>query len=223
VRKAPGAGPPASENTRMNEQAARRIGILGGTFNPIHVGHLILAQSAIEHFDLSSVLFIPCTAPPHKPSTHLVEGAHRLAMIEHAIEGNPAFEVSKKELQRTGVSYAVDTVAHLARSQPNVTLFFIIGADMLAILHKWRSIYDLLALCRFVSFGRPGGAAELTPEQIKLDAPWPERLLKDYRVGRQIDISSSEIRYRIAEGLSIRYLVTPEVEMYIAEHGLYRR
>jgi nicotinate-nucleotide adenylyltransferase len=208
----------------MNERSASRIGILGGTFNPIHLGHLILAQSAIEHFDLSSVLFIPCTAPPHKPSTQLAAGAHRLAMIQHAIEENPAFEASDMELQRTGVSYAVDTVAHLARSQPNATLFFIIGADMLAILHKWRNIYDLLARCRFVSFGRPGGnPAELTHDRIRLDAPWPERLLKDYRVGRQIDISSSDIRYRIAEGLSIRYLVPPEVEMYIAEHGLYRQ
>ncbi|MCE9615438.1 MAG: nicotinate-nucleotide adenylyltransferase [Lentisphaerae bacterium] len=201
-----------------------RIGILGGTFNPIHVGHLILAQSALETFELSTVLFIPCATPPHKSATDLLPGKHRLAMIERAIEWNPFFESSDQELQRPGISYAVDTVATLSRQYPDASLFFIIGADTLRELHKWRQIYDLLAICRFITFGRPGAElASVATADLGLDPPWPDRLRKDLTVGRHIDISSTDIRYRVAEGLSIRYLVPPEVEMYIAEHGLYRR
>lgn len=207
----------------MAELKQNRLGILGGTFNPIHVGHLILAQAAAEHFDLDRVLFVPCAAPPHKPGTNLLEGRHRMAMIEAAIEWNPLFAVSDLELLRSGTSYAIDTVCELSRQYPRSELCFIIGTDTLLELHKWHRIYDILTLCRFVSFGRPGVNIEaLRSEHLKLDSPWPERLLQDLASGRQIDISSTDIRYRVAEGLSIRYLVPPEVEMYIAEHGLYK-
>ncbi len=208
----------------MNAMRKPRVGILGGTFNPLHIGHLILAQSALESFELSSVLFIPCATPAHKSSRALLPGKHRLAMVERAIGWNPFFESSDMELQRPGVSYAVDTVAALTRQRPQASFFFIIGADTLRELHKWHNIYDLLALCRFITFARPGnGLDTIKPADLKLDPPWPERLLKDVMVGRHLEISSSDIRYRIAEGLSIRYLVPPEVEMYIAEHRLYRR
>jgi nicotinate-nucleotide adenylyltransferase len=200
-----------------------RIGILGGTFNPIHVGHLIMAQSALEAHDLTSVMFIPCATPPHKNAAALLSGRHRLAMVERAIEWNPFYEVSDMELRRPGISYAVDTVAALGREHPDASLYFIIGTDTLRELHKWRNIYDLLALCRFISIGRPGSDLDRLKEgDLGLDPPWPERLLKDVLAGRRLDISSSDIRYRIAEGLSIRYLVPPEVEMYITEHNLYR-
>ncbi|MDA0577288.1 MAG: nicotinate-nucleotide adenylyltransferase [Verrucomicrobia bacterium] len=201
-----------------------RIGILGGTFNPIHVGHMILAQSALEAYELSSVIFMPCATPAHKGRQALLSGKHRLAMVERAIGWNPFFEVSDVELQRTGVSYAVDTVSVLTRQRPQAQLFFIIGTDTLLELHKWRSVYDLLALCRFITFGRPGPALDaLGAKSLNLDPPWPERLMKDVTAGRLLDVSSTDIRYRVAEGLSIRYLVPPEVEMYIAEHRLFRR
>lgn len=201
-----------------------RLGILGGTFNPIHIGHLILAQSALEAFGLGSVLFVPCATPPHKSASDLIEGRHRLAMVERATEWNPFFDVSDMELQRAGMSYAIDTVRELGQRMPDTELFFIIGADTLRELHKWRNIDDLLALCRFVTFSRPGSELDgLRQADLKLAPPWPERLMKDVVAGRHLDISSSDVRYRIAEGLSIRYLVPPEVEMYIAEHGLYRR
>ncbi len=199
-----------------------RIGILGGSFNPIHVGHLILAQHAAEAFEFSRVLFVPCAKPAHKSDRHLIEGAHRLAMIEKAVEWNPFFEARDLELRRGGVSYAVDTVTELHRQHPDAELVFIIGLDMLPDLHKWKRIEVLLDLCRFVTFGRPGIATPSAAD-LNLPDPWPERLLRDVTGGRQLDISSTDIRYRVAEGLSIRYLVPLEVELYIAEHGLYRR
>ena len=197
----------------------RKIGILGGTFDPVHVGHLIVAQTAREIFELNSVMFVPCATPPHKHAPKLCDARHRLAMIQLAIEWNAEFDVSDIELQRSGRSYAIDTIRSLNNEHHDAEIFFIIGSDTLKQLHTWRNIYDLLPLCRFVTFSRPGH--ELGPEDLNLDKPWPRRLLDDVIVGRHMDVSSTEIRYRIAEGLSIKYLVPPEVEMYIAEHNLY--
>jgi nicotinate-nucleotide adenylyltransferase len=107
---------------------------------------------------------------------------------------------------------------------PTSKLFFIIGADTLPELHLWKDVHDLLKLCTFVTFGRPGRDTQLfRPEDLRLDPPWPEQLLQNFRVQRLVDVSSSDIRYRVAEGMSIRYLVPPAVEMYIAEHRLYVR
>ena len=202
--------------------STERIGVLGGTFNPVHVGHLILGHSAVEALDLSTVLLLPSAIPPHKEPARLLSGEHRLAMLQCAVEGDLIFEVSDMELQRGGTSYAIDTIVKLRNAKPNADLFFIIGADSLVELHLWKDVYRLLELCAFVSFMRPGVAPEsLRPENLKLQAPWPERLLANLVAGRGVDVSSSDIRHRIAEGMSIRYLVPPAVDMYIAEHGLY--
>lgn len=207
----------------MSATARNRVGILGGTFNPIHIGHLVLAQDALERFELTTVLFIPCAAPPHKTNAQVVSGQHRMAMIEAAIEWNPSFEACALELERKGVSYAIDTVTELRSLHPGADLFFLIGLDMLVDLHKWRRIAELLPLCRFISFGRPGYECPPRAADLQLDPAWAERLLQDVVPGRHLDISSTDIRYRVAEGLSIKYLVPAEVEMYISEHGLYRQ
>lgn len=199
-----------------------KIGILGGTFDPIHLGHLILAQEAAETYDLARVIFIPCNQPPHKEDRKITAGKHRYAMVEKAVEGNIAFEISDIEIQRNSVSYAIDTLRELKKRYAKAELFFIIGADTLPELHLWKEINKVLKLCRFITFGRPGYVEHLKADCIRLDPPWPEQLLAATHPGRMIDISSSDIRYRIAEGLSIRYLVPPEVEMYIAEHNLFR-
>lgn len=206
----------------MDLSVRHRLGILGGTFNPVHTGHLILAQCAMEAFDLSNVLFVPACSPPHKESSMLTDARHRVAMLEMAVEGDFRFEVCDVEIRRGGTSYAVDTAAELHGMHPDTEFNFIIGSDTLPELHSWRNIYTLLRLCRFVTLARPGfDVAGVNPRSLKLDSPWPERLLQSYSVGCAVDISSSDIRHRVAEGMSIRYLVPQPVEMYIAEHGLY--
>ncbi|MBN1558449.1 MAG: nicotinate-nicotinamide nucleotide adenylyltransferase, partial [Lentisphaerae bacterium] len=147
---------------------------------------------------------------------------HRLAMCRAAVEDDLLYEVSDMEIRRGGTSYAVDTVAALVRQFPDSAVCFIIGADTLPELHMWKDIYRLLNLCTFLPFMRPGvDPASLRPERLNLEPPWPRRLLEHLTAGRGVDVSSSDIRHRTAEGMSIRYLVPPPVHMYIAEHGLY--
>ena len=206
----------------MQIRGPQRIGILGGTFNPLHMGHLILAATAQELFELSKVIFIPCACPPHKDGTPVVAGQQRLDMVAAAIEDSLSFEVSDLEIERGGRSYAVDTVRELCAQYPAAQLFFIIGSDSLKELYQWKDIYDLLPLCEFVTFSRPGHELDnIGLSDLGLADPWPARLLQRVRRGRHIEISSSEIRGRVAEGLAIRYLVPPAVDMYIAEHSLY--
>lgn len=206
----------------MDSGEPLRIGILGGTFNPVHLGHLILAQDACELFELAKVLFVPCAQAPHKSATVLASSEHRLAMLQAAIEDDPRFEVSDLELQRGGISYSVDTVRELKSRQPHAELCFIIGSDSLAELHLWKDVETLLTLCRFMILSRPGTDDETGWRQVRrLPSPWPDRLLAQSRTGHRVEISSSNIRHRVAEGLSIRYLVPPAVEMYVVEHHLY--
>ncbi|MEI8122045.1 MAG: nicotinate-nucleotide adenylyltransferase [bacterium] len=201
-----------------------RLGVLGGTFNPVHLGHLIMAQDALEHFELSKVVFVPCALPPHKSVAELAPARHRLAMLETAIEGDLRFEVSDIEIQRGGTSYTVETLRILAAEHPGVELYFIIGADSLPELHLWREVESLLSLCRVVTIARPGVNLDvLQTATMNLKDPWPVRIRSDIRMGHMVNVSSSDVRYRVAEGMGIRYLVPSGVEMYIAEHSLYRR
>ncbi|MBN2301594.1 MAG: nicotinate-nucleotide adenylyltransferase [Lentisphaerae bacterium] len=200
-----------------------RIGILGGTFNPVHYGHLILAQNAIESFDLAKVLMIPCSTPPHKNNQNMLPARHRIAMLELAIEGDFRLEISNVEIKRGGISYAIDTIRELHQIYRRAELCFIIGTDTLMELHLWKDIGELLKLCRFISFDRPGfEIGDVNPTSLKLDASNAEQLIGDMAKGCRVEISSSDIRHRIAEGMSIRYLVPRTVEMYIAEHSLYQ-
>jgi len=206
----------------VDHESVERIGVLGGTFNPVHLGHLLVAQTAADRFELSRVLFIPCARPPHKSAARLLPAQHRYDMLALALEGDVRFEPCDLEVRRGGCSYTVDTARELRESLPGRMLYFILGVDSLLELHLWRDIYRLLTLCEFITLGRPGAKeGTIAEEDIQLDAPWSERLLANYVQGRMVDISSSDIRHRVAEGLSIRYLVPPAVEMYIAEHGLY--
>lgn len=199
-----------------------RLGILGGSFNPVHIGHLLLAQTLCDALDLSRVLFIPCSTPPHKKASSLLAAKHRLAMLELATEGIVHFEVSDIEIQRGGTSYSVDTVRQLKELHPNVDLYFIVGTDTLRELHTWRKVEELLSMCHVVAAARPGQPSpKLNAADIKLPAPWPERLLANIVSSRLIDISSSDIRYRLAEGMPIRFMVPQSVEMYILEHRLW--
>lgn len=199
-----------------------RIGILGGTFNPIHTGHLIMAQCALEIFELSKVLFVPCATPPHKTAARLVSVKHRLAMIDAAIENDLRFELCDIEVVRGGTSYSVETVTQLAGLYSDSDLYFIIGSDTLLELHSWRNIGKLLKLCTFVTLVRPGFNTDtVSRAELHLDSDAARKLMDKVSVCHMVDISSSDIRHRIAEGMSIRYLVPRAVELYIAEHCLY--
>jgi nicotinate-nucleotide adenylyltransferase len=201
----------------------RRIGIFGGSFNPVHNGHLILAQDALESFGLETVLFVPAALPPHKASQSLASPDDRLHMLRLAVEGDARFDVSDHEVLRGGVSYSVDTVQDLRERHPDAELFFIIGTDTLRELRSWKDVGRLLNLCEFVTVARPGVAADAVREdQIGLPEPWPARLCRNIVSGHLVEISSTDIRNRVARGRSIRYLVPGAVERYIAAQNLYR-
>lgn len=199
-----------------------RIGILGGTFNPVHRGHLALAKGAIKAFSLRKVLFTPSAKPPHKTPQTVVSVKHRMAMLQLAIKDNPRFEICDIETRRAGPSYTIDTITQLKRMNPSAKYFFIIGSDSLQELHMWKEIKRLLALCTFVTFGRPGATTSRTTD-LHLDSRWKRRLLKNFIKGRMPDISSSNIRQRVAQGKSIRYLVSDKVAEYILKKKLYNK
>ena len=183
---------------------------------------MILAQDALEAFDLAAVLFVPCDHPPHKPAASLVSVEHRAAMLETALTGSLPFEVCDLEIRRGGTTYSIDTVRDLITRHPKDELVFIIGSDTLSELHLWKDARDLLRLCRFVTLARPGfDLKAMTEKSLNLEPDLTKALLANVAIGHQVDISASDIRYRVAEGMSIRYLVPDAVDMYIAEHGLY--
>jgi nicotinate-nucleotide adenylyltransferase len=194
----------------MAGQRRQRIGILGGTFNPVHLGHLIIAQDALEQARLDRVVFVPSATPPHKSAPDLASAQHRWRMLKLALAGNPRFAASDIELRRGGKSYSVETVTELQRRHPAVEYLFIIGSDSVQELHKWKEADRLVRLCRFVVLARPG---------FKLTGP----LAKRCRVvrGHECEIASREIRRRMRRGESIRYLVPDAVFRYIHARKLY--
>jgi nicotinate-nucleotide adenylyltransferase len=205
----------------MSESKPERIGVFGGSFDPVHMGHLTIAQDAVEQLELDRLIFVPAAVPPHKQGRTLADGRYRFEMLQLATESNLSFEVSDMELQRGGVSYTFDTMTQVQFEHPGAELFFIVGIDSLTILHAWRNVDKLLEMCTIVPFARGGEDAARVAGQIQLPEPWKTKLLDRLIRIHEIEISASDIRMRLAEGLSIRYLVPSEVEMYIAEHGLY--
>jgi len=201
----------------------KRIGIMGGSYDPIHMGHLIIAQDAAERLELSEVVFIPAAVPPHKQHLKQVDPEHRLNMLRLAVEADIRFSVSDLEMQRGGISYTLDTICELRAERPDVEWVLIVGSDTLVDLHNWYRIDELLNLCEVATFLRPGeNDLEKIVGKVQVAERHKQRLLENVIGAHLVEISSTEIRMRVAEGLSIRYLVPPEVEMYIFEHGLYR-
>ncbi len=190
-----------------------RIGILGGTFNPIHTGHLIVAQDALEAARLDRVIFIPSATPPHKRLEGNVSAAHRLRMVKLAIAGDKRFAADDLEIKRGGKSYSVDTLVELRRRYRRAEFYFIIGADSLSELHRWKDARRLVKLCRFLAVARPGFA----PNPARLPGLRYRRLR-----AHPCAIASSDIRRRLARGQSIRYLVPDAVVRYIRTHKLYQ-
>jgi nicotinate-nucleotide adenylyltransferase len=194
------------------------IGVMGGTFDPIHIGHLAIGEEAREALSLDVVLFVPAGQPPHKPAGSVTAVEHRLAMVELAIGDNPAFELSRIEVDRSGPSYTVDTVEALARRGDDLVL--ILSAETFAELPSWHQPERLFDAARMAVVPREGYPA---PDPAWLAETFPGRETRvAYLEGPRLGLSSTAIRDRIASGRSIRYLVPATVEAYIAQHGLYR-
>jgi nicotinate-nucleotide adenylyltransferase len=214
-----------------------RLGIFGGTFNPIHIAHLRCAEEARAALRLDRVLFIPTASPPHKRGRDIAPASDRLSMVRLAIRGNPAFSVSSVEIDRPGRSYSVDTLRILRERMPQRTRFvFLVGLDAFREINTWKDFPALFTLADFAVFARP-------PESL----PVPQRLLPvavrkqfcyrqsvnvlvhssgnrvHFLKATALDISASAIRRYVRNGRPIRYLVPPAVESYIRRHGLYAR
>jgi len=192
-----------------------RIGFFGGSFDPIHHGHLILAQDALERTPLDRVGFVPAAQAPLKKSGPPGAGAqHRLAMLQAAVAGRPQFFVATDEIERGGVSYTVDTIRALRETHPGDELCWIIGADQVAQLPEWRAIDEITQMAGFLCLRRPG-----------FEPAKPAGLPKDrlqWASARQIDLSSTEIRQRAAAGRPLDFFLPESVARYIVQHSLYR-
>jgi nicotinate-nucleotide adenylyltransferase len=195
----------------MSAKRPLRLGLYGGTFDPVHLGHLILAQDALEQLKLDAVLFIPARQSPFKPGKTGANEKQRLAMLKLALKGREKFWLSRCELDRPAQSYAIDTAAEIHDAFPRAKLHWLIGADQLPELHRWHRVAELTKLVTFALLPRAGATHGRTLPRKLLRLPHP----------RQVDISATEIRLRVKSNLPIDLLVPAPVAAYMTRHRLY--
>lgn len=207
-----------------------RVGILGGTFDPVHYGHLRFAEEGRELFGLEEIIFIPCGIPPHKEATKISPAEKRLRMVELAVAGNPRFCVWDIEIKRPWLSYSVETIKEIKEKYgSSLELFFLVGFDAFQEIGTWKDYQELLSLCHFVVATRAGQAGRLPLEIEPLFCYDKNAGCYCHKGGSRLylaeitalDISSTKIRDAVQEGRSIKYLVPREVEDYIKREGLY--
>ena len=208
-------------NDCQDENKFKRLAVMGGTFDPVHYGHLVAAEAVRVEYNIDRVIFIPAGNPPHKRRQNITGAEHRYRMTRLAVSSNPFFEVSRLEIDRKGMSYTVDTIKelrHLCGSGSDI--YFITGADALLDILTWHKIDELLGLCRFVAVTRPGyrnsdleGQIEKLKDSLHSDICMTEI--------PSLAISSTDIRNRVREGRPIKYLLPEAVEEYIFETGIY--
>jgi len=191
-----------------------RVGILGGTFNPPHMAHLIAAECVRDYLKLDKVLFIPTAIPPHKLVDEIVSAEHRQKMVCLAIGDNPSFEMCDIELRRKGPSYTIDTIMELKREFPGNDLYFIVGIDLLFDFDTWKDPERILEECNVVAMNRPGFDLAMVDKDLMLRVELVNV--------PSVDISSTSIRRRVKSGRSIKYLVPADVEDYILSNSIYR-
>lgn len=193
----------------LNKEKGKQIGIMGGTFNPVHIAHLVAAEQAMTKLRLDEVWFIPDNIPPHKDAPIKVSARDRATMLDLATHDNPRFRVKLLELFRGGVSYTIDTMRYLKEKAPQNNYYLIMGSDQVNSFHNWKDAPELAKLATLVGIRRPGYPQDPQYPMIWVDAP-------------DIRLSSTSIRRSVATGTSIRYLVPEPVRQYIEEKGLYR-
>lgn len=222
---------PLGEKDKKEE----RMGLFGGTFNPIHLGHLRGAEEIREAFGLREVIFIPAALPPHKEKVSVIEANHRMEMVRLATASNPYFSTSEIELKREGKSYTIDTLRYFREKFPN-PLFFILGRDAFVEIETWKDFKQLFSLSNFIVMTRPGG------QKILSSSPLPKALIPLFQYDPKkggwlhpsghtlyfkeisyLEISSTKIRELIEKGESVKYLIPSEVERYIKEKRLYQK
>ena len=189
----------------------KKIGLYGGSFDPVHLGHLLVALAAFEEVGLERLFFIPAAQSPFKPGVQPIPAAERLRLLRLALAGKNRCEIDEQEIQRGGVSYTIDTVRDYARRFPGAELVYLIGADHVPSLNKWREADELARLVQFVAIPRPGQA------EAAFSPPFQGRMLKGFPLG----VSASQIRARVKAGLPIDHLVVPPVAEAIRNYRLY--
>jgi len=215
----------------------RKWGLFGGTFDPVHLGHLRCAAEMLEIFDLNRIIFVPASRPPHKLDAAITSFFHREQMIRQAIDGNPVFSFSDVEKTRDGLSYSVETVEYILDKYrlDNIELYFIVGQDAFHAITTWKDWERLLLLCHFAVMTRPGYvnkglgeilgdrfAARFIREDVADGFRGPTGRMIYFREVTFLDIASSNVRSRAKEGRDIRYLVPEDVRHYIERNGLYK-
>jgi nicotinate-nucleotide adenylyltransferase len=211
-----------------------RIGIFGGTFNPIHLGHLRSAEEVREAFALDRIYFVPAAQPPHKKTNALADAKHRLKMVELAVADNSSFIASAIELERSGPSYSVDTIRRFHMDLPDAVFFFILGLDAFREIHTWKEYTLIPSLCNLIVTSRPGLSTPSIDQFIPVALQttlWYDPALKMYRHTsghclafheiQGLNISASQVRQIVRQRKSLRYLVPSAVEAYITEHTFY--
>ena len=213
------------EYYRPLAQDMRRVGVIGGTFDPVHYGHLVIAEEVYAALDLAEMVFVPAGHPPHKPDNLVATAQHRLAMLELAIASNPHFSISRVDLERPGPSYTVETL-RLLRQQwgERTAIYFLIGWDSLEDLLTWRDPAGILAQLAYLVAVRRPGYQEESGYRDSLEARLPgikQRLL--VVSAPQLEISSTDLRARVAQGQPVKYQLPENVEQYIEQFRLYQR
>ncbi len=207
----------------MNKETAKkqRLGIMGGTFDPVHYGHLVAAEGARHSFSLEKVIFVPAGKPPHKHGHAASAPRIRYKMTCLAIASNPFFSSSTIEVERPGPSYTIDTVRTMMRLYPAKSIYFITGTDAIAEIFSWKDAGSLLSMCNFVAAARPGYCFKALNKKL---GSLPNSLKQNisFMEVPALDISSTDIRQRVREGKPIKYLLPESVEDYILKNNLYR-
>ena len=199
----------------------RRVGILGGTFDPIHIGHLIMAEQIREEFQLDKVIFIPSGNPPHKKLQTVTDAEHRYNMVCEALKENPYFEESRIEIDRKGYTYTIDTLRDLKEhNKNNAHMYYIIGADVLYDLLTWKDYEKVFEICEFIAAMRPGKDRDGFRERIRYLEKEFSAKIHEAEISL-IEVSSTMVRERVKQNKSIRYLVPEAVEEYIRKNRIY--